>query len=408
MKTFLYILLLIVAFGCKRPYQPNVKDTGTSYLVVEGTINSANTSTDSTYIKLSRTINLSAAEKSIKPETRAVVSVEDGQGYTFALQELSGGRYVAGPLGLIDSKKYRLRVKTSDGKIYLSDLEPIIYTPPIDSVGYKILDNGIQYGLQIYANTHNPADNTRYYRWDFSEAWKFHAAYLSNFMLSGGKIVRRPEDKQAYYCYASAVSNYVTLASSAKLTKDVIYQAPITEIPATSEKISMRYSILLKQYGLTQDAFKFWELIKKNTEQIGSIFDAQPSQINGNIHCTTNAAEIVFGYVSITNIQTKRVYIDRLNLPPFFPAGIQANCAIDTALFVDLRFGLTALNTVKQWIIDEQKLVPVDSANFLLINDIDKTKPAKLYPGYTGAPLGCVDCTVRGVLKKPSFWEDYK
>jgi hypothetical protein len=408
MKNFTCILLIVFAFGCKKPFSIETDAKPESYLVVEGTINSANTSIDSTLIKLSRTISVSAAAKTIKAETRAVVSIEDGQGYSFTLREISGGRYVSGPLGLSTAKKYRLRIKTVDNNTYLSDMEPVVYTPPIDSIGYNVLDNGIQYGLQIYANTHNPNDNTRYYRWDFSETWKFHAAYQSKYIVSGGKIIPRPDDQQIYYCYSSAISNYIAISSSAKLTKDVIYQAPITQIPATSEKISLRYSILLKQYGLTQEAFKFWELLKKNTESIGSIFDAQPSQINGNIHCITNPAEIVFGYISITNVQTKRVYIDRFRLPSYFPAGTSTYCKQDTALFRDLRFGKPAINTVNKWIIEDRSLLPVDSGRYYLINDADKTLPHTYNEGFTAAPVGCVDCTLRGVLAKPTFWVDYQ
>jgi hypothetical protein len=384
-KSYLIILLMSLAFACKTPYQPKVNDTDASYLVIEGIINSNNGSTDSTFIKLSRTINLSAAAKTVKPETRAVVSVEDGQGYNFAMRELSGGRYVSGPLGLTSTKKYRLRIKTADGKVYLSDLEPVIYTPPIDSIGYKILDNSIQ----IYANTHNPADNTRYYRWDFSETWRFHVAFHSDFMASGGKVVRRPPEKKVFYCYANDLSNEIAIASSGKLTKDVIYQAPVTQIEETSEKVSMRYSMLLRQYGLTQDGFKFWEVIKKNSEQIGSIFSAQPSQINGNIHCMTNPAEIVFGYVSITNVQTKRVYINNSDLPSRF-APVYKGCVPDSALFADGRFGLPPVNTVETFIL---------SGHYIPIDSIPKL-------GYYAGSHECTDCTTRGVLTKPYFWVD--
>jgi hypothetical protein len=122
------------------------------------------------------------------------------------------------------------------------------------------------------------------------------------------------------------------IASSAKLSSDVIFQAPVTTILSTNEKISVRYSILLRQYALTKEAYEFWENIRKNTEQLGSIFDAQPSQLQGNIHCISNPTEPVIGFVTITNIQRKRIFIDNSQLPLEWYPTYPYYCEADTAL----------------------------------------------------------------------------
>ncbi|MDO3626770.1 DUF4249 family protein [Mucilaginibacter sp. BT774] len=77
------------------------------------------------------------------------------------------------------------------------------------------------------------------------------------------------------------------------------YQNPILSIASSAEKLSVEYSILVKQYALSADAYKFYANLKKNTEQLGSIFDAQPSAIRGNIHFVTTPAEPVIGYLCI-------------------------------------------------------------------------------------------------------------
>ena len=66
------------------------------------------------------------------------------------------------------------------------------------------------------------------------------------------------------------------------------------------------YSINVKQYALSHEAYLFFEKIKKNTEQLGSIFDPQPSELQGNIHCITNPAETVVGYVDISEEKVQR------------------------------------------------------------------------------------------------------
>jgi hypothetical protein len=55
--------------------------------------------------------------------------------------------------------------------------------------------------------------------------------------------------------------------------------------------------------------------MKKNTEGTGSVFDAQPSELVGNIHCTTNATEPVIGYIDICTVQESRTFIKNSQVP---------------------------------------------------------------------------------------------
>jgi hypothetical protein len=404
MKKYLFktFTLLVLVISCKVAYQPPVTKAPSNYLVVEGTVNSNNGSTDSTFFKLSRTVTIGSVTSN--PELHAQVIIEDGQNYSFTLKDLGKGIYAAGALGIDNTKKYRVRIKTSDGKVYLSDLESVGYTPPIDSIGLTLLNNGIQ----IYVNTHNPNDNTRYYRWEFTEDWKFRTAYNSQLISNGARIVTRTPDQQVNVCWGHDASTGIILGSSAKLTHDVIYQAPITPIAATSEKIEERYSILLKQYALTAGAFAFWDQLRKNTENLGSIFDAQPSQISGNIHCVTNPAEQVFGYISVTDVQSKRVYINKntSNIPASFQPDAWTKCVLpDTVLDQQPPSGHAYLITAKDLLPIGSAYIPVLEAMFKIVGPFPPTNTFNTH-GYLAEPAFCVDCTTRGVTKKPSFWVD--
>lgn len=405
MKLFtgLSMLTITVVYSCKKPYNPAIVSGKTNYLVVEGVINTGN---DSTIFKLSRTESLDTQVDStilklryipgfdiqvdLTSEPGAQVTVESDQNISYAIPEIGHGKYASSALGLDNTHKYRLRIKTIDGKEYLSDFTSATYTPPIDSIGYTINKNGIQ----IYANAHNPNNTTRYYRWDYVETWQFHAKYQSFYIFNGTDIVvRTPEQQNIYYCFANNVSTSIVLGSTAALLQDEVYQAPITAIPSTSEKVELRYSILLHQYGLSKDAFNFYQNLKKNTEQLGSIFDAQPSTIAGNMHCVTSPATPVIGYITATNVQEKRIFIYNSQVPRLWQPNYPYDCPLDSLLFCA---GKDCQNEVKDFLMaPNSPEIPVAII------------PAKVGPGivgYLGAGILCVDCTLRGKTTVPDFW----
>ncbi|MEX8546557.1 MAG: DUF4249 domain-containing protein [Mucilaginibacter sp.] len=381
----LWLFILSLNLGCKKAYNPPAVTAPSSYLVVEGVING---NSDSTIIKLSRTVNLSQNTKS-KTETNAKLSVEDVSGNIYALKEASSGRYTCAPLNLDSTKKYRLHIQTNNGKTYFSDYVQFTPTPAIDSIGYHITSNG----LQIYANTHDPKNNTRYYRWDFVETWRFHSKYQSVSITNGTDIVPRRPDQMIYYCFGSDVSNNIILGSTEKLQQDVIYQNPITTIVSTSEKIEIKYSILLKQYALTKDAYLYWQNLKKNTEQLGSIFDAQPSTSSGNIHNAADPTEPVIGFISATNVKSKRIFISNDALPPSWQPAYPYNCGTDS-VFVNYN----GRNQVALF------LIPIGSASIPIYPFYYPGSTARP-DGYISSTISCTDCTIRGTTKQPVFWK---
>src|SRR5579872_1819930 len=107
MKRNIYILILIImAFGCRKPYLPKIIAVSSNYLVVEGAINPGS---DSTSIRLSRTVPLSSTAQ-VKPELGATVTVLTDGGGTYPLSETGNGYYTAPGLNLNSSAKYGLKI----------------------------------------------------------------------------------------------------------------------------------------------------------------------------------------------------------------------------------------------------------------------------------------------------------
>jgi hypothetical protein len=383
-SIYLVVLgIVAVVAGCRKLYSPPIVANANNYLVVEGVINPGN---DSTFITLSHTVNIADAVGTAK-ETGATVTVEGG-GANYPLTEIRAGVYAAMPLNLDIKQKYHLHIKLKNGKDYLSDDAEAKLTPPIDTITYDIKNDM----LQINASAHDPLNNTRYYRWDYDEAWRFHAKYYSGFKVQGGFVVPRLPSEDVFSCFASGSSSSIAIASSVKLAQDVIARAPVTTIASSSEKISVRYSVLVRQYALTKEGYSFYENLQKNTEKLGSIFDALPSEIRGNIHNTVNPAEPVLGYVGISTVQKKRVFIDKEELPDAWQTKYPYDCTSDSSLYFNPK---TKIDEVKAFILPGYTM-PTGGIYGTGTDPI----------GYFRTAFICGDCTLRGTKKQPAFWRD--
>ena len=373
MKKLFVFSLLILATACREKYVPQYKEQVTGFLVVEGFINSG---TGPTSITLSRSTKLSDSTSIVK-ETKAVVSVEGKtNNISFPLTETTTGLYTSAQLTLIPGEEYRLRIITSKGIQYASDYSAYRRTVDIDSVSWRE-ENG---GVQMYANAHDAQNNTKYYMYKFDETWEYHSDFTSaiKFATNTYTIIPRPIDDSLmfrYTCWQSFSSNKILTTSTEKLSQDVVSMFPLTFIEPNSWKLSVLYSINLKQYAMSLASYRFYEQLKKNTQQLGSIFDAQPSDVIGNIHNLDNSStETVIGFVEVMEEKQKRLFISRSQLRAWT---YLTGCELYQVKNPDsLRYQGDAI-----------PIGPTSSPQYINF-----------------APKACVDCTTRGVNKKPVFW----
>ncbi|HEV3250253.1 MAG TPA: DUF4249 domain-containing protein, partial [Puia sp.] len=306
---YLFISVLFDFGGCKEAYIPPAIQAANNFLVVDGFLNYGQ---DSTIINLSRARSLIDSLPSV-PELNAQVTVEGQGSGLYPLNEVGNGEYAVNQMNLNPDQLYRIRITTTSGEQYASDFVPIKPTPPIDSINWIRKDNGVN----IYANAHDPTNNTKYYRWEYTETWEYHSPYDSYLEYVNKQLVIRDSSRKVLACWSTLKATNIFMASSANLSQDVIYESPLEFIPLGSEKISVKYSILVKQFALTREAFEYWQNLRKSTEQVGSLFDAQPSQITGNIHSVNHPGQPVLGFISASSQAEKRIYITNSEVWPW-------------------------------------------------------------------------------------------
>ena len=372
MKILSVVLIVIYVISCVKPFNPPaITAANLNLLVVDGFIVPGSTSR----IKLARTLNITDTFRVI-PELNAQLTIEGMSGSSFSFQTDTGGVYTSIASFLPVDDQYRLRIRLQDGNEYLSDFVEVKKSPPIDSVEWG---EGID-DISIYVNTHDPENRAKYYKWEYDETFEYRAVYDSFLDFVDGQIIFLEPDQYRYQCYKFFSSTNIALGNSASLTEDIIRRARVTTFPNDNSRIPFRYSINVKQYALTAEAYKYWKTIQANTEQNGSIFDPQPAQLRSNIHNVSDPEETVVGFVSISNITEKRIFIrfTQLNNRPGIP--YQDRC--------------------------KERFVRADEDFRELLAD-GHLKPA--YFSRTGGlaivPAICVDCRLQGgTTQKPSYW----
>jgi len=373
MRTYLYpiFLLLLPALACKQTYEPPVIAHPPNDLVVEGWIET--NGVDSTVFTLSRTVKLDS--NAYTPESGATVVIEDSLQNTYPLRETQPGTYSYPAFVFNNTTTYRMRI-TTGGKQYASDFVSLVSSPPIDSINFIRQQTDARDGVQIYANSHDPQNKTHYYRWQYSETWEFHSAVQATVAFDpGSRSIYNILPGVGYTCWHTNNSTDIILASTTQLSSDLAYEVPIIFIPNGTQKLTVRYSIMARQYALTKEAFTWWQTLQKNTEQIGSIFGVQPSANKGNIRCISDTSEQVLGFVGGGNTRTRRLFITNDQIQPWNYSTDCVDATISPAKFYD------------EWV---QGYLPW----------MQETATGTVHYEYKT----CVDCRLTGTDIRPSFW----
>mgnify|MGYP003676047156 FL=1 len=377
----IFISLLLLS-ACREPYDPEIEPADLTVLVVEGYLD---TDGISSKLKLSYTRNIQTDDSYLSTYPNAIVSIRSESGEDYPLTSLGFGEFEF-KYDIPEDQNYRLYIATSDGKSYTSEILKPIITPDIIDVGF--VKNEL--GVEIFLTTKGD-ENADDFLWTFEETYAFSPKITTPYKYDPDTrdiIIRRPDDR-IDLCYRGEVNSDLILETSSKFEDQFVFRQAITQILQNDEKLSNRYSILISQKALDKKASEFWEILRKNTNDIGSIFSPLPSNISGNIKNDQNPDAPVVGYVSLGTVKQKRLFINVREVSPWRsvePAYYDCIVEADTVLIAD--YGTSFGNG---------NFIPV-----LPISDENLPNPI----GFRGAVRRCADCTLRGTNVKPDFWED--
>jgi hypothetical protein len=376
MKRITWILFTIATLtaSCVTQFVPEID--GEEYaIVIEGAVTDRNEAHE-VRISWSQPLNPTGPQPSISNYN---VSVADDAGNEFPFIHAGGGLYLSDSLQFqsVTGRKYRLLVE-GNGHIFESDFMELIPVPGIDSLDAEYEYNEYYYpgqltpGYQVKLNTYDPTGECRFFRWDFTETWEFRLPW--NYPTIINRI-----------CWKSANSTDINIKSTSVLAESRVTNQPVTFITGETDRLTAKYSIMVRQYSLNEEEFIYWENIRKVAFDAGGLYDVVPSSIPSNISCIDDPAVKVLGFFSVSGVAEERLFLENFHLRfPYF----YASCPFDTIL-------------VSQW-------DPIIHKDIYILTEWTPDPPTNRVPPLIYYVLSkkreCADCSMNGSTKMPDYW----
>lgn len=393
-KTLLGVFLLGF-HSCITDYKGTIGGSA-EVLVVNGLLTDEN---KKQIVQLSRSYTFENAGPRF--ETDAEVHISGSDGSLHAFYETPNGVYKSvAPFAAQQDVSYQLEIRTVTGEAYASS--PMDLPAPTEVKALKAVATTNAQGkpgISIQLDGSGPATATKF-RYDFTEHWKIVAPYWSPLdivVLSEGQstfnlaIIERETEERV--CYGSARPQEVLLTSTAALSSNEVKNFPIRFISKEDYILQHRYSIGVKQFGVSEQTYSYYETLKSLSASADNIFsEDQPGFLQGNMYALENPDEKVAGFFEVSTVSEKRLFI---NYDDYFPGedlpDFVVNC-IPSAPTTDGPYGSRELLNV----------IYNNSVRYYGLNI------ARIPPGgaHLVVPANCGDCTTLGSNIKPDFWID--
>lgn len=402
MRKLMYmkVLILLAATSCVEPFdilpEVNKGENIETFLVVEATLTNELKQQE---VLLGR--GRSFANDSIQPVTQnATVTVLDGNGTTFSFSELEPGRYVSDQtFQALPNTTYQLNIINAQNSSFTSKLVSLPETASITEVyGERITnDLGVE-GIAIYVDSRVSQGEAPFLRYQYEETYKIIAPLWSPFDMVvtdpnppyGFALVPKEQEKRV--CYGTQLSNRIIQSRTLNRSGNEINKNLVRFIPRGDFIISHRYSILVRQFVQSPDAYSFYRILEEQTGSESVFTEIQPGFIEGNMSNTDNSSERVLGYFEVANESRKRLFFDYAEffpdeeLPPYV-----LSCSFLGAPPILTPAGTSPLKDA------------IDSGSFVYVRDNDGEVGPPAGP-YLTARRACGDCTVLGSNLAPDFW----
>jgi Domain of unknown function (DUF4249) len=210
---------------------------------------------------------------------------------------------------------YQLQVITSDGEEYHSDFDRLRPVPEIDSLYYQVETTILQstgdtmQGIRYYLDFTYDDEVYEFIRWEITETYEFHNPSMEAFVMPNRwTVYPLPDTSNWIVCYITKNLQDIHAMSMKDLDQGVYIKKPFTFVPndIMEQKLLYKYSVLIKQLSVGQEAYYYWNELKKTSQEQGWLFDSQPALLKSNICNIHDESEKVLGFFTMSGLRERR------------------------------------------------------------------------------------------------------
>ena len=315
---FLLLPVLVCCFtACVERYYPEEDELKIGTLVIN-----AHLTEQSGYqvIEISRSVTLLYPSADPVSGSFAEVIREDGEFREFSEEKPGFYGCNLDETFLQTGQAYMIHVITPDGNEYESEFDRLRPVPEIDSIYYEVESASYETagdttdGIRFFIDFTYNDEAYEYVRWELTETYEFHNPDMEAFIWDKDfNYYPLPDTSNYRICYITNQLTEIHSLALGILDFGIYVKKPFAFVPndQQAQKLKHKYSVLIKQYSMGEEAFHYWNELKKTSQEQGFLFDRQPALLKSNIHNLNDDEEIVLGFFSMAGVVERRAFAEK-------------------------------------------------------------------------------------------------
>lgn len=320
-KLILFFISIILFLGCIDPIKFRFSGQ-VNHVAIQSSFNNKK---GGQFVVVAKTSEFGSPYNIFVLNANVYITSLEGEKYQF--KHKASGRYFSDvEVVAIAGHTYTLHVEF-DGKIYESEPVKLIeeqdlvkidklHTKYAERLTYIYGDKGkrVLSGYDILVDFKDPAGIKNFYRWSFYQSYEVETQ-PENYIDYNCRTCPRPAPKDCCRSCFLEDANDILNSANDYLRDGQNVQNQMTMFIPFFQYLSKKMVLTIYQHGISEKAYNFFKALHNQAESTGSMFDAPPTELKGNISNISNKTEQVIGFFEASLVSQSTITILAADIP---------------------------------------------------------------------------------------------